>query len=205
MKTGPKYKIARRLGESSIFSKTQGPKFALSSERKGGKKRGGRPRSRTEYGIQLIEKQKVRYSYGVSEKQLSNYVKAANKGVGAPHDLLFQELERRLDNVVYRSGFVHSRAFARQVVSHGHIYVNGRRMNIPSYQVRKGDKITIRPESMTNSIFANVNENTKDYNPPAWIKFNEKKLEAEVGELPEKIEDASVLNFGAIIQFYSRV
>jgi len=204
MKTGPKYKIARRLGDGNIFSKTQGPKFALSESKKAGnKKRGGRPRGRSEYGNQLLEKQKVKYTYGISEKQLSNYVKnsRANKALNPTLDL-HKQIEQRLDNVVYRIGLVSTRPFARQVVSHGHIHVNGRKVTIPSYKLRKGDVISIRPGSKDNAIFSEGDK--EKVKTPSWIKYNEKKGEAEISDVPSPELDPS-LNFGAVIEFYSRV
>ena len=134
--TQKKYKLCRRLG-AGIYEKCQTQKFAKSEPMtKKGKKPGGR---RSDYGNQLIEKQKVRFMYGVREKQFGNYVdyamEHAKKGT-APAELLFRQLEERLDNAVYRLGFAHTRALARQMVSHGHFTVNGKKLTIPSYSVK---------------------------------------------------------------------
>ncbi|MBU1728285.1 30S ribosomal protein S4, partial [Patescibacteria group bacterium] len=141
----PKFKICRRLGPG-IYDKCQTSKFSASSGKFSG--RGGRPKALSEYGSQLVEKQKVRFSYGISERQLSNYVKKAvqAKGVGTV-DKLFEKLESRLDNVVYRMGLGNSRRAARQMVSHGHFVVNNHKVTIPSYEVKMGDLIKIREGS----------------------------------------------------------
>lgn len=203
MKIGPKYKLARRLGDR-IFPKTQTTKFTVSgTERKGGKKgrRGG-----TEFGLQLIEKQKARYTYGISEKQFSNYVKKVHESkTDSPATSLFVALESRLDNVVFRLGLVNSRLFARQAVSHGHVLVNGRKVTIPSYKVRVGDKITVRPQSKNNGIFRGLAERNQNYNVPAWLSFDAEKLTGEIKAAPVAGVAESNLNFGAILEFYSRV
>src|SRR3989344_2177631 len=131
MRIGPKFKIARRLG-SRVFSKTQTTKFSISgSERKTGKQGGRRPKALSEYGQQLIEKQKARYTYGLKEHQFANYVKniKAKKGSTSVAEL-YRALESRLDNVVFRLGIAPTRSFARQMITHGHITLNGRRVNI---------------------------------------------------------------------------
>ena len=127
MKIGPKYKIARRLGPA-VFEKTQTQKFALSEARHAaGKKRDKRSKALSDFGLQLIEKQRVRFSYGITERQLSNYVEKAIETKGNPSENLFASLESRLDNVVYRMGIAHTRRLARQMVSHGHFVVYGKR------------------------------------------------------------------------------
>src|SRR5690606_38542809 len=179
MKTGPKYKISRRLGER-VFPKTQTTKFTIS---------GGREKKRraplTEYGKQLLEKQKAKYVYGISERQFSNYVKEANKAKDKnPAAALYISLERRLDNVVFRLGLVKSRSFARQMVGHGHVLVNGKKVNIPSYTVSVGDVISIRPQSQKKGLFIDLAERMKNYSVPTWLIFDEKKMEGKVKEIP---------------------
>src|SRR6185436_15717972 len=133
MKIGPKYKIARRLG-APIFEKTQTQKFALSSEKKGGKKGFGRPKS--DFALQLVEKQKARFFYGVTEKQFKNYAKASlGKKNVRPAAELFSALESRLDNAIWRLGLSPTHGGARQMVAHGHIMVNGKRTYTPSYKL----------------------------------------------------------------------
>jgi small subunit ribosomal protein S4 len=208
MITGPKYKICRRLG-GRVFGKCQTTKFSTSgSEQRGGRggKKTGRPKQLSEYGTQLIEKQKARFSYGLKEHQFANYVKnIRGHKVKNPTGALYQLLESRLDNVVYRLGLANTRAFARQLVSHGHITVNGRRLNIPSYQVKTGDKVAIRTQSRAAGAFKNLAERLKDYHTPGWLLFDEEKSEGVVKALPLPGEAEVDINFGAILEYYSRV
>jgi len=201
MKIGPQYKIARRLG-ARIFPKTQSAKFTLAGPEK---KRGRGRATSTEYSSQLIEKQKAKYTYGISEKQFANYIKKVRDMKGAPAANLFKQLENRLDNVVFRLGLVGSRRFARQAVSHGHIRVNGRRLDIPSYQVRVNDVISIRPSSANNGIFKDIAERQKEYQIPAWLAFDYGKLEGSVQAEPQTGDAEANLNFTSILEFYSRV
>lgn len=204
MRVGPKYKIARRLGDR-IFPKTQGTKFTVSgTERKIRSKKG--KRSMSEYGLQLIEKQKAKYTYGTSEKQFSNYVKKTRTLKNdLPAANLYRALESRLDNVVFRMGLVNSRAFARQAVSHGHIMVNGRKATIPSREIYVGDVIGIRPGSKDNGIFRDLAEKTKNHTAPNWLLVDPLKYEATVKGLPSYKDKEPNLNFESILEFYSRV
>ena len=195
------FKIARRLG-SPIFSKCDNPKFSITKKTYG--KRGFRQQS--EYGLQLLEKQKVRYIYGLREKQFSNYIKSAmtKKGVKVT-DELFKLLELRLDNVVYRLGLAKTRRFARQIVSHGHILVNGRKVTIPSYSVKKGDVLGVRKGSEDKVLFLNLSERLKDYKTPNWLVFNEKKKEGKIEGEPKISDDSGlVFDLTSVIEFYSR-
>jgi small subunit ribosomal protein S4 len=202
MKIGPKYKIARRLG-ADVFEKTQTQKFALSEARKGKSSKSKRPKTLTDYGKQMRNKQRVRLSYRISEKQFGNYIKAAmaKKGVNSAQKL-YEDLESRLDNIVYRSGFAITRGLARQMVSHGHIDVNGRRVTIPSYRTSAGDKITIRERSRTKPLFNELEKNIAASNTPAWLKFDSEKKEVSVSGKPVNTEVALDLN--SVIEFYSR-
>src|SRR3989339_1443226 len=174
----PKFKICRRLGPG-VYDKCQTSKFAAASTKTlpGGK----RPKAPTEYGTQLIEKQKTRLSYGISERQLSNYVKKVShiKGAGTA-EKLYENLESRLDNVVYRMGLGASRRATRQMVSHGHFIVNNHRVTIPSYELKIGDVIKIREGSKTKKIFENLVDKLKDYNAPAWVSFDLKNQEGRI-------------------------
>ncbi len=206
MKTGPKFKICRRLGDR-IFPKCQTTKFEISGTgaAKGGKAGGHRSRSASDYGSQLREKQKARYTYGVNERQFRNYVRRSREiKTGNPLVNLGQLVESRLDNVVYRLGLVPSRAFARQVIGHGHILVNGRRLNIPSYNVAVGDVVSVRAGSRDNGVFRELAARLKEYEPPAWLLYTDDK-EAKVVARPTLEAGESNLNFSAIIDFYSRV
>jgi len=198
-----KYKIARRLG-SAVFEKTQSQKFIL-SEQKRSKSRTGRPKRPTDYGLALIQKQRVRFSYGVSEKQFSNAVKkafdSAKRGL-VPADTLFILLEKRLDNVVYRSGIASTRAFARQLVTHGHIVVNGKKIDVPSYSVKKGDVISIREGSKNKAVFQDLDKTLKSAKIPAWLKLDSSKNTIEVVGEPKNPDP--FFNFQSVIEFYSR-
>src|SRR3989338_11164111 len=153
---GPKYKIARRL-QAPVFEKTQTQKFSLREERKN-KKRSFR-KQKTDYGIQLNEKQKARMFYCITEKQFAKYVKQAleKKGI-SPTNTLLKTLEYRLDNVVWRAGLLPTHLAARQAVSHGHFLVNGKKVYVPSYSVSLKDKITIREGSQGSKMFSEIDE-----------------------------------------------
>lgn len=198
--TTKKYKICRRLGVG-MFEKCQTQKFL--ARQKTGKKE-VRVR-RSDYGVQFLEKQKIRFTYGVREKQFSNYINHAmthgKKGI-KPADLLSQLLERRLDNVVYRLGLASSRALSRQIVSHGHILVNGKKMTIPSYQVEKGDVITIREGSKKTVLFTDVATKLKAFKTPDWIKWSTDFSKADITAMPKDTDP--FLNPQSVIEFYSR-
>jgi small subunit ribosomal protein S4 len=196
----PKFKICRRLGPG-VYDKCQTVKFASSATKTlpGGK----RPKAPTEYGTQLIEKQKIRFSYGISERQLSNYVKKAStvKGSGTA-DKLYEQLESRLDNVIYKMGLGASRRATRQMVSHGHFVVNNHRVTIPSYELKTGDVIKIREGSKGKKLFENLSGRLKDYNSPEWVSFDVGSLEGKILGKPKNIE--TFLDINAVLEFYSR-
>lgn len=195
----PKFKIARRLG-AGVFDKTQTPKFTARTK-KG--PMGARPKALTEYGTQLIEKQKVRYSYGITERQLSNYVKKASlaKGAGTA-EKFYEQLESRLDNVVYRFGLAPSRRAARQMVSHGHFIVGDHKVTVPSYALKAGDVIKVREGSKSSKLFENLEGRLKEYKSPSWISFDTAKLEGKVLDKPKNNE--TFLDLNAVLEFYSR-
>jgi len=202
MRIGPKYKIARRLG-GSVFEKTQTAKFALRTERKTRNVR--RPRSRTNFAIQLLEKQRVRFTYGLTEKQFSRYVKQViEKNVANPTDMLYSFLERRLDNVVLRSGFAKTRMAARQLVSHGHITVNGKRVNVPSLQVSEGDVVGIREGSKEKIVFADLDEHMKDVTFPTWLSVNQPKREITIKGKPVYVVTEVPFDLQIVFQYYKR-
>ena len=202
MITGPKYKIARRLG-APIFEKTQTQKYALHLERKGKKRGFSKPKS--EFGLQLNEKQKARFTYGLSEKQFSNYVKEAlSKKTSNASNTIYEFLESRLDNVIYRLGFSPTRGGARQMVSHGHISVNGRRVNTPSRRMIIGDKIEVTMRSVAKPLFADLDEKTRKITPPSWLKFDSIKKVAELQGKPVLTKSENMFDLNAVIEFYSR-
>ncbi len=203
MKTGPKYKICRRLG-SDVFEKCQTQKFSV-SEGKGSKAKGkgGKKKPLSVFGQQLLEKQKIRFSYGISEKQFGNYVKKASSQKALPTSkALYHMLESRLDNVVYRTGLAKTRRLARQMVSHGHIIVNGRKVTVPSFTVSKDDVVSIREGSRSSVLFSDLAKKLKDYTSPAWLAMNADKGEAKVVGVPGETD--AVFNWDAVLEFYSR-
>ncbi len=201
MKIGPKYKIARRLG-IPVFEKTQTQKYAMRAARKD--KTSPITRSKSEYGQGLLEKQKARMSYGVTSTQFTKYVKnaIAKKGNSAGH--LVSSLESRLDNAVLRGGLAPTRRAARQMVSHGHINVNGARVNIPSYSVEVGDKIGIRARSVGKPLFAKLDESWKTVKLPAWLKLDIDKKELVVEGSPTADRTELLFDVGTVLEFYSR-
>lgn len=200
MKIGPKYKIARRLG-AGVFEKTQTQKFALSEARKKSDKKGG-PKS--DYAAQMLEKQKVRFTYHISEKQFSKYVKNAIAKKGDNREILYKTLESRLDNVVLRAGFAPTRFAARQLASHGHILVNGRKATIPSMQLRIGDKLAIREGSAKKALFATLEERLKKVQAPAWLKVDSEKRTIEIQGAPKLNTEELMFNISQVLEFYSR-
>ncbi len=200
MISGPKYKIARRLG-ANIFEKTQTPKFALRQERRTGK---APYRPKGDFAVAVIEKQKVRFSYGVGERQFKKYVNESIAKKGATVQALFERLENRLDNVVYRLGLASTRQAARQMTAHGHITVNGKRLNIPSYNVSIGDKISIRVASQKKPLFAATDEKMKKVAVPSWLSYDADKKVATVESKPKYDQKDHLFNLGQVIEFYSR-
>lgn len=202
MKIGPKFKIAKRLG-APIFEKTQTQKFAL-SEARGGRMKKRRPGAMSDYKRQLIEKQKMRFSYGISEKQLRRYVDEAVSKSHQPIALLIARLESRLDNVVYRAGLAKTRQMARQMVSHGHITVNGRKLTIPSHRMRVGDEISVREGSKSAKLFENFTENHESAGVPNWITFDAKKLTGSLTAEPTYEPSETLFDPEQVLEYYSR-
>lgn len=201
MKLGPRYKICKRLG-ASIFEKCQTQAYQVSEARSMKTRRRRRPAS--EYKRQLIEKQKLRLTYGLTEKQFRSYVEIALKNHINPHETLFQALEHRLDSVVYRMGLAGTRRMARQLVSHGHITINGKKMTIPSYQVALTDTIAIREGSRTSTLFANLNETLAEYTAPQWILFDPSAFEGKLKEKPVFANQDTGVDLQAVFEYYTR-
>lgn len=155
------------------------------------------------YGIQLREKQKTKRIYGLRENQFYKYYQLASKKQGVTGLVLLQFLETRLDNIVFRLGWASSRKNARELVSHGHIRVNNRVVNIPSYQCRVGDKIAVRDQSKTKKYFQEE-VNLADFKAPVWLKSSGSNFAGEVVALPVKDDIDSNVNEQLIIEFYSR-
>ena len=158
-------------------------------------------RKLTEYGTQMREKQKARFVYGVMEKQFYKLYEEATRKEGVTGELLLQYLERRLDNVVYRLGFGATRRQARQIVSHGHVLINGKRVNIASYRVKQGDVISVKEDSKEISI---IKESVGQKSVPGWLSLEESTLTAKVLENPGRDAVDFDVNESMIIEFYSR-
>lgn len=202
MKTVQKYKICRRLG-SGVFEKCQTPKFVMSEARHAKNAKNTKPKALSGYALQFIEKQKVRFMYSISEKQLSNYINEAVAHKGTVASVYLSELlENRLDNVTYRLGLAHTRRLARQMVSHGHITVNGKKTTVASLRVKVGDKIAVREGSKKSPLFADMAKKLKEYTIPNWLKFNVDTLSGSVDGKPNNNE--GYLDFNTVLEFYSR-
>jgi small subunit ribosomal protein S4 len=204
MLIGPKYKICKRLG-SSVFEKCQTQKYQLAEanapRRTSRPKRGGG----SDFGAQLLEKQKARFTYGLSESQFARYVHEAMEKHGTESTLtLMNRLEARLDNVIFRSGFVKTRRAARQLVSHAHVTVNGKRLSIPSHKVQAGDSISIREGSKQSPLFAGRSEAVAETKTPTWITLSADGFTATIASQPTISTTDAPFNPATIIQFYSR-
>lgn len=165
-------------------------------------------RGLSEYGKQLLEKQKIRQTYGIRERQFKKYVKEImNKG-GDKRELLLRKLEKRLDNIIFRLAWAKSRSQARQMISHGHILVNGRRVTIPSYEVKIGDRVAISEKSQKLTIFKNLKATLKKQETPSWLGpeslTKDAGFEAKIKSEPSFEDSKDLQGLGAIIEYYSR-
>ena len=197
--TGPTSRIARRFGEP-IF----GPDKALAKKAYGPGQHGNQRRrgKKSEYGVQLMEKQKAKFTYGILEKQFSNLFKEALRRKGVTGENLLQICEMRLDNVVYRLGIAPTRRAARQLVTHRHITVNGENINIPSYALKVGDQVTVRArskslETITNSITASSSQ-------MEWLEWNGETQLGKVVAAPERIQIPENIKEQLIVELYSK-
>jgi small subunit ribosomal protein S4 len=201
---GPVGKVSRRLG-IGITDKGQRilNKRAFPPGQHGPT---ARRRQVSDYGLQLLEKQKARYMYGVLERQFQRIFEKAQRYPGETGAYLFILLERRLDNVVYRLGLATTRQQARQLVSHGHITLNGRKTNIPSATVKVGDRIAVRAESRRRAYFKNLVESGElnRRNTPDWLRFNAADLAGDVVTLPRREDAEPDINEQLIVEYYSR-
>ena len=203
MKTGPRYKIAKRLG-ASVFEKTQTQKFALYADRSAKNKRHGRGRA-SEYSKQMLEKQKVRITYGLPERQFRAYVhKALAAHSAKPAERLHELLELRLDNVIWRLGLAPTRRAARQMVAHGHVLVQGKKTRAPSHTLSVGDRIAVREGSKKHGALEGFNERFLDHTLASWLSWNPKTMEGGVTELPTVVSADPAGNLGAVLSYYTR-
>ncbi len=197
---GPKTKIARKFG-APIFGddknfekrKNQPPGQHGPNKRRGAK--------RSEYAIQLTEKQKAKYTYGILERQFANLYEKATRAKGVTGEVLLQLCESRLDNVVYRFGFAKTRAGARQLVSHRHVTVNGEIVNIPSYTLKAGDVIAIREKSKSLEVVSDALASKANYD---WLQFNDEKKEGTFISAPERIQIPEDIKEQLIVELYNK-
>jgi small subunit ribosomal protein S4 len=201
--TGPKARVSRRLG-TNIWG-TRGETIAL-DKRPYPPGEHGRSRRRgnvSEYLLQLQEKQKARFTYGLNERQFRNLYKEASRKEGVTGDNMLRFLELRLDNVVYRAGWAATRPQARQFVSHGHIDVNGRRVTIPSYRLRKGDVVSLRTKTR-EMVTIQWNRDVLDRTPPPWLEMGAESAEVTVRELPLREQIDVPVREQLIVELYSK-
>lgn len=197
--TGPKTKIARKFGEAIFgedraFEKRNYPPGQHGLAKKRGKK--------SEYAVQLMEKQKAKYTYGILEKQFRNLYEKASAMSGVTGEILLQLCEARLDNVVYRMGIAPSRRGARQLVSHRHITVNGEVVNIPSYHLKPGDKIAVREKSKSLEVINNsLSSNSNVYE---WMTFNNETKEGTFVSVPQRIQIPENIKEQLIVELYNK-
>jgi small subunit ribosomal protein S4 len=169
-----------------------------------GKAGAARKRSSSEYGQQLVKKQSIKKTYGIMERQLKRYFREASLQKGDTREILLRKLEMRLDNVVFRLGWVKSRAAARQLVNHGHVLINNRRVTIPSGGVKAGDVISLKDTIKKSKLLENLAVVLKKYEPPTWLALDKEKIDGKVIKQPG-VEDLNDLApIGLIVEFYSR-
>ncbi|MCH1430955.1 MAG: 30S ribosomal protein S4 [Flavobacteriaceae bacterium] len=197
--TGPKTKIARKFGEpifgdDKSFEKRNYPPGQHGNARRRGKK--------SEYAIQLMEKQKAKYTYGILERQFRNLFEKANRSKGVTGEVLLQLCESRLDNVVYRFGLSNSRRGARQLVSHRHITVNGSIVNIPSFQVKVGDVVGVREKSKTLNII--IEAKGRDSSAYEWLSWNSDQLQGTYVSVPGRLQIPENIKEQLIVELYSK-
>lgn len=196
--TGPAYKKSRRLGFSTLENGKELAKRPYAPGQHGA----GRRKKPSEYGIQLQEKQKIRFMYGLNEKQFRRLFDKASKMKGITGENFLKLLESRLDNIVYRMGLATTRRGARQLVNHGHICVNGGKVDIPSYQCKPGDVISVRENSMEHpAVRASLEAKVTT---PAFVEFDSKKLTGTYLRLPERSELNADINESLVVEFYNR-
>ncbi len=197
--TGPKTKIARKFGEAIFGEDKSFEKRNYPPGQHGNNRR--RPK-KSEYAVQLMEKQKAKYTYGILERQFRNLFEKANRSKGVTGEVLLQLCESRLDNVVYRMGVSSSRRGARQLVSHRHITVNGEIVNIPSYQLKAGDVVGVREKSKSVAAIENsLANNSRVYE---WITWNNEKKEGAFVAVPERIQIPENIKEQLIVELYSK-
>ncbi|MBM4443884.1 MAG: 30S ribosomal protein S4 [Chloroflexi bacterium] len=205
--TGPNCRLCRRVDEKLMLKgeRCAGPKCAVQKRSMvSGRRRGGRPKKLSDYGVRLREKQKARYTYGVLEQQFRRLFAEAQKSPGKTGESLIQLLERRLDNTVYRAGFAESRNEARQLVLHGHLTVNKRRVNIPSFLVKPGDAIAWSERSLNKEPYKSALQGIESKVIPSWLNVDKSNLSGRVLSLPLAGEVGAKFDGKLIVEHYSR-
>ena len=198
--TGPRVRISRRFG-IPIF----GPTKYLERRNYGPGVHGPKSRHKhTDYGLGLIEKQKLRYNYGLKERQFRGVYEKALKRRGVTGEQMLQILETRLDNVVYHLGFANTRAAARQMTSHGHIMVNGRKVNIPSYSLKVNEVIEVKNSNVSRQLATKNLEIAMSRAVPDWLSLNKEGFKGTVMRIPTRDEIQPIANEQAVVEFYSR-
>jgi len=197
--TGPKTKIARKFGEpifgdDKSFEKRNYPPGQHGNARRRGKK--------SEYAVQLMEKQKAKFTYGILERQFRNLFEKASRNKGVTGEVLLQLCESRLDNVVYRLGLSPTRSGARQLVSHRHITINGSILNIPSYQVKVGDVVGVREKSKSLNVI--IEAKGKDAAAYEWLSWNKEQLQGTFVSIPERLQIPENIKEQLIVELYSK-
>ena len=202
---GPKCKLSRRQGmDLGLKSRARAIETKCQLEKPPGQHGESRGRRMSDYALQLREKQKLRYTYGILERQFRNYYKKAARQKGATGENLLKLLERRLDNVVYRMGFGCTRAEARQLVSHKAILLNGRCMNIPSHLVKKDDVVTIREKSQKQVRVQDSLTVAEQLGFPDWVEVSVKKMEGKFSSVPERNDLSADINESLVVELYSK-
>jgi len=201
--TGPKTRLCRREG-INLFSAPKYQKIMTRRPGVPGMHGTKRMAKLSEYGRQLREKQKLKRTYGLSEKQFFRYVDAATRKKGITHEILIKALESRLDNVIFRSGLALTRAQARQFASHGIFLLNGRRIDIPSIEVKPGDMIEVRSTKKDSPIFHKIREEIPDHKPPQWLNVDISKRSITIQDIPDTSDIEASIESRLIIEFYSR-
>jgi small subunit ribosomal protein S4 len=204
--TGPVERIERRLGVSLELKgeRRLAGKSALDKRPYAPGQHGQRRSKISEYGLQLREKQKIKYYYGVLEKQFRRFFKEANRQEGSTGENLIRLLERRLDNVVYRMGFASTRRFARQLVTHGHVLVNGKKVNVPSYLVKEGDRIEIKEKTKNNPQVQRALELSKQTGIAPWVDVDRDKVAGIFQRVPERSEVNIPVEERLVVELYSK-
>ena len=198
--TGPRTRISRRFG-TPIF----GPSKYLERRNYGPGVHGPKSRRKvTDYALGLIEKQKLRYYYGLMERQFRNVYERALKRRGVTGETMLQILETRLDNVVYHLGFANTRPAARQMVTHGHIKVNGRKVNVPSYSLKVNDAVEVKDSNVARQMATKNLEVATSRAVPEWLSLNKEAFKGVVARVPTRDEIQPIANEQAVVEFYSR-